>query len=92
MAANTVPGAVAGWEKAYQYSQNHMNGTVEWSELLQTSIHYAKDGFPVTPSQVYWTNLNLDDKDNEFRHLQRFTEFQKVFYKQMVFLIGPVTL
>ncbi|MEK5108870.1 gamma-glutamyltransferase [Cytobacillus sp. FSL K6-0129] len=79
LAANTVPGAVAGWEKAYQYSQNHMNGTVEWSELLQTSIHYAKDGFPVTPSQVYWTNLNLDDKDNEFRHLQRFTEFQKVF-------------
>ncbi|WP_428907966.1 gamma-glutamyltransferase [Niallia sp. Krafla_26] len=81
MAANTVPGAVAGWEKAFQYSQNQMGGTFSWDVLLRSAIHYAKDGFPVTPSQEYWTNANLDSADDEFRHLQRFSEFQKIFLK-----------
>ncbi|WP_338448577.1 gamma-glutamyltransferase [Niallia oryzisoli] len=81
LAANTVPGAVAGWEKAFQYSQTEMNGTYGWGQLLQTSIQYAKEGFPVTPSQEYWTNVNLDQQDDEFRHLQRFSEFQRIFLK-----------
>ncbi|WP_191090566.1 gamma-glutamyltransferase [Niallia endozanthoxylica] len=81
LSANTVPGAVAGWEKAFQYSQAQMKGTFGWDQLLQTSIQYAKDGFPVTPSQEYWTNVNQDPYDNEFRHLQRFSEFQRIFTK-----------
>lgn len=81
LAANTVPGAVAGWEQAYQFSQNQLHGTYSWEQLLQSAIHYAKDGFPVTPSQEYWTNVNLDEKDSQFRYLQRFPEFCKIFLK-----------
>lgn len=81
VSANTVPGAVAGWEKAFRYSQTELNGTCSWAQLLQTSIQYAKDGCPVTPSQEYWTNVNLDPQEDEFRHLQRFSEFQRIFTK-----------
>lgn len=81
LAANTVPGAVAGWEQAYQFSREQLKGTYSWEQLLQSAIHYAKEGFPVTPSQEYWTNVNLDDKDSQFRYLQRFPEFCKIFLK-----------
>lgn len=81
LAANTVPGAVAGWEKAYQYSVYNMKGKYGWKQLLESAIHYAKDGFPITPSQEYWTNVNLDHSDDQFRHLQRFMEFRKIFLK-----------
>lgn len=80
-AANTVPGVVAGWEKAYDYSVESMKGSYRWSQLLESAIHYAKEGFPVTPSQEYWTNANLDQNDDQFHHLQRFSEFRKVFLK-----------
>jgi gamma-glutamyltranspeptidase len=80
-AANTVPGVVAGWEKAYDYSVESMKGSCQWNQLLESAIHYAKEGFPVTPSQEYWTNANLDQNDDQFRHLQRFSEFRKVFLK-----------
>ncbi|MED4228384.1 gamma-glutamyltransferase [Neobacillus cucumis] len=81
LGANTVPGAVAGWEKAYRYSTERMMGCIHWEELLKSAIHYAKDGFPVTPSQEYWTDINLDDTNDQFRHLQRFSEFKKIFTK-----------
>jgi oxamate amidohydrolase len=81
LGANTVPGAVAGWEQAYEYSEASMKGSISWEELLKSAIHYAKEGFPVTPSQEYWTNINLDETNNQFRHLQRFSEFRKIFTK-----------
>ena len=82
IAANTVPGAVAGWGEAYQYSQKEMEGSLSWTNLLASAISYAKDGFPVTPSQEYWTKVNLNEEDTEFRALQRFDEFTKVFLKE----------
>ena len=82
LSANTVPGAIAGWENAYQLSQKEMQGTYPWEQLLQPAISYAKDGFPVTASQEYWTNVNLNEEDKEFRNLQRFDEFQKVYLKE----------
>ncbi|WP_209124859.1 gamma-glutamyltransferase [Alkalihalobacillus sp. BA299] len=81
LSANTVPGAVAGWEKAYEYAVNYMDSTFSWDKLLGSAIHYAKEGFPVTPSQEYWTNVNLDEKDQQFRYLQQFSEFEKVYLK-----------
>ncbi|MEH7120255.1 gamma-glutamyltransferase [Neobacillus vireti] len=81
LGANTVPGAVAGWEKAHDYSVDSMKGSISWEDLLQSAIHYAKEGFPVTPSQEYWTNVNLDETDDQLRHLQRFSEFKKIFTK-----------
>lgn len=81
MAANTVPGAAAGWEKTYDYSREKMKGSIAWGKLLESAIHYAKEGFPVTSSQEYWTNVNLDETDNQFRNLQRSSEFKKIFTK-----------
>ncbi|HWL13526.1 MAG TPA: gamma-glutamyltransferase, partial [Ureibacillus sp.] len=81
LAANTVPGAVAGWGEAYSYAQAEMDGTLPWASLLESAIGYAKEGFPVTPSQEHWTTVNLDEADTEFRALQRFEEFTRVFLK-----------
>lgn len=81
LAANTIPGAVAGWEKAFQYSVENMRGSFHWKELLHSAIGYAKDGYPVTPSQEYWTRVNLDETDNQLRHLQKYSEFKKIFTK-----------
>ena len=81
LAANTVPGAVAGWGEAYGYSQAEMEGSQTWASLLESAIGYAEEGFPVTPSQEHWTTVNLDETDTEFRALQRFDEFTRVFLK-----------
>ncbi|MFC0471141.1 gamma-glutamyltransferase [Halalkalibacter kiskunsagensis] len=82
LSANTVPGAVAGWDQAYQYSRKALSNTFSWKELLQSSIHYAKQGFGVTLSQEYWTKVNLNEKDRDFRNLQRFPEFARTFLKE----------
>lgn len=81
LAANTVPGAIAGWGQAFEYGKSEMDGTLSWGSLLESAITYAKEGFPVTPSQAYWTEVNLDEGDKEFRALGRFEEFKKVFLK-----------
>jgi len=81
LAANTVPGAVAGWGEAYNYAQQEMGGSLSWASLLESAIGYAEEGFPVTPSQEHWTTVNLDETDTEFRALQRFEEFTRVFLK-----------
>ncbi len=81
LAANTVPGAVAGWGEAYEYAKKEMDGTLSWADLLAQSIAYAKKGFPATASQAYWTDVNLDEEDREFRALQRFGEFARIFLK-----------
>ncbi|RPJ97138.1 gamma-glutamyltransferase [Rummeliibacillus sp. TYF005] len=79
LAANTVPGAIAGWQKAYDYSKEEIGGQLQFNLLLSEAIHYAKDGFPVTPSQSSWTKVNLDPGDQEFRALGRFDEFCRIF-------------
>jgi gamma-glutamyltranspeptidase/glutathione hydrolase len=81
LSANTVPGAVAGWNEAFLFSKENLKGTFAWKQLLQSAINYAKNGFAVTPSQEHWTNVNIDEEDNEFRNLQRFDEFRRVFLK-----------
>lgn len=81
LAANTVPGAVKGWSDAYAYSAEQMNGSLAWSTLLEDAIHYAKDGFPTTPSQQHWTEVNLEE-DEQFRALQRFEEFSRIYLQQ----------
>ncbi len=81
LAANTVPGAVAGWGEVYEYAKEELGGTLPWADLLAQSIAYAKDGFPATASQDYWTDVNLDETDQEFRALQRFEEFKRIFLK-----------
>jgi gamma-glutamyltranspeptidase/glutathione hydrolase len=81
LAANTVPGAVSGWDEAYRYAHTAMGGKLTWSQLFDSATSYARDGFAVTPSLYRWTNINLDTKDQEFRNLQRFPGFRQTFLK-----------
>ena len=80
LAANTVPGAVAGWNAAFNYSQQQMNGTSKWQDLLKSAIEYADDGFPVSVNQHQWLQRNLDSADREFG-LQQFEGFSSIFFK-----------
>ena len=52
LAANTVAGTISGWGKAYAYSKEKMKGKLPFSRLLESAIHYATHGYPVTQSQV----------------------------------------
>lgn len=81
LAANTVPGAVSGWWEAYQYANKTMGNNLPWSQLLETAIGYAENGFPVSPSQEMWTKINIDPTDSEFRNLQRFEGFKSTYLK-----------
>lgn len=81
LAANTVPGAVSGWDEAYKYSKDVMKTKMKWDELLADAIQYAEKGFAVTPSQQYWTEVNIDPNDQEFRNLQRFEGFATTYLK-----------
>lgn len=80
-AANTVPGVVSGWDEAYKMSQKEMGSKYKWADILKTPIDYAKNGFPVSTSLNFWTKVDIDPTDSEFRNLQRFPEFSKVFLK-----------
>ena len=81
LSTNTVPGAISGWEEAYQYAKKTMKNSATWDRLLEDSIMYAEKGFPVTPSQAYWAEVNLDPNDQDFRNLQRFQGFADTFLK-----------
>ena len=81
LAANTVPGAIAGWDAAYKYSQQQMNGTSNWRDLLKPAIEYAENGFPVSVNQHQWLEKNLNSTDREFGDLRRFEGFRSIFFK-----------
>ncbi|MFQ5937088.1 MAG: gamma-glutamyltransferase family protein [Acidiferrobacterales bacterium] len=50
LAANTVAGAVSGWQQALDVSQR-WGGKLPVARLLEDAEHYARDGVPVTTSQ-----------------------------------------
>ncbi len=54
LAANTVAGAISGWQEALRHSER-MGGKLPVSRLLQDAIWYAREGAPVTQSQVNFT-------------------------------------
>lgn len=79
-AANTVPGAVSGWEAAYRYSHDEMEGQLSWESLLEPAILLAGEGFPVSSSQAYWTKVNIGI--GMYRQLQQYEGFASLFLKQ----------
>ncbi|WP_025850182.1 gamma-glutamyltransferase [Paenibacillus ehimensis] len=81
LSANTVPGTVSGWWEAYNYADEEIGNSKSWRSLLKPAIKYAEEGFPVTPNQEYWTKVNLDTKDDELKHLQRFEGWAKTYLK-----------
>ncbi|MCX8581883.1 gamma-glutamyltransferase [Gilliamella sp. B3482] len=92
LVANTVPGVVSGWDEAYQYASKNMKNALPWNTLFTSAIDYAENGFSVSPSLNYWSTINIDPKDKEFRELQRFSEFKKVFLKDdgQAYQIGEI--
>jgi gamma-glutamyltranspeptidase len=51
LAANTVAGAISGWQAALEHSGSKLPLT----RLLENAIRYAREGAPVTQSQVDYT-------------------------------------
>ncbi len=60
LAANTVAGAISGWQEALAHS-SRQGGKLPVSRLLQDAIWYAKNGAPVTQSQVNFTTKFLPE-------------------------------
>ena len=57
----TSAGAVDTWRLAHDYSRRHWNGRTSLAALLEPAIAHAEDGFPCTPSQVFWTGFRQDE-------------------------------
>lgn len=70
LAANTVAGTLSGWGAAYAYSQAHWGGRMPFARLLESAIHYAREGFPVTHSQ----EANTRNKLGELAHQPGFAQ------------------
>ena len=81
LSVNTVPGVVSGWDEAYRYARSTMGHSLPWRDLLGDAIHYAKDGFVVTPSVAKWEAINVDTSDKVYRNLQQFDGFRQIFLK-----------
>lgn len=47
--------------KAYEISKKDLHGKKSWSSLLTPAIKLAKDGFPVSESEVFWLNFRLKE-------------------------------
>ena len=48
LAALTMAGAVSGWQAAFEYSRQQLNGRLPLSRLLEDAIEYARHGVAVT--------------------------------------------
>jgi gamma-glutamyltranspeptidase/glutathione hydrolase len=72
LAANTVAGTVSGWGAAYALSRSQWGGKLPLARLLESAIHYARHGFPVTHSQE-------DNTRNKLTELVAQPNFAKTF-------------
>jgi oxamate amidohydrolase len=52
LAANTVAGTVSGWGLAHALSRRVLGGRMPFSRLIADAIYYAREGVPLTLSQV----------------------------------------
>ncbi|MBX2882419.1 MAG: gamma-glutamyltransferase family protein [Granulosicoccus sp.] len=48
LAALTVGGAVSGWQAAFDYSSQKLQGKLPLSRLLEDAVYYAREGVAVT--------------------------------------------
>lgn len=79
-AANTVPGAVSGWDEAIRYAKQRLGSPCDWTTLLSAAIELARDGFPVSTSLSSWLVAHTDPTDDELGNLQRFKGFADTFF------------
>lgn len=72
LAANTVAGTLSGWGAAYACSQREWGGRLPFARLLESAIHYAREGFPVTHSQEANTRAKLGELQGQPGFAQAF--------------------
>lgn len=65
LAANTVAGTISGWGAAYEFSRQEWGGRLPFARLLESAIHYAREGFPVTHSQEENTRNKLAELQDQ---------------------------
>jgi gamma-glutamyltranspeptidase/glutathione hydrolase len=63
-------GAVDSWRQVHEYSRDRWSGKTSFASLLDPAIGYAEHGFPVTPSQLFWTSF----RKNELSDWHRFAD------------------
>jgi gamma-glutamyltranspeptidase/glutathione hydrolase len=73
----TVPGAVASWTEAHA-----AYGRLPLKRCLESSIGYARDGFPVTARLAHWRNMARSD-------LEKSPEAAAIFLKHGPMLNNP---
>lgn len=81
LAANTVPGVVSGWDEAWKYSRSALGSQLSFASLLDTARELAERGFPVSTSLAYWSGVDTDPTDQEFRDLQRYPGFAAAYLR-----------
>ena len=81
LAANTVPGAVSGWDAAWQYSRAALGSKQSFATLLETARDLAERGFPVSEALAFWSRVDTDPADQESRNLQQYPGFAATYLK-----------
>jgi gamma-glutamyltranspeptidase len=71
LAMNTVAGAVGSWDAALKVSKEH-GGVLPLTRLLRDACQYARDGVPVTSSQVASTVNKFDEVAHQPGFAERF--------------------
>nr|WP_236961035.1 gamma-glutamyltransferase family protein [Methylobacterium durans] len=62
--ALTAAAAVDTWDQAFEFSRRSWGGRQPWNGLFKRAIQYATDGFPLTPSQRFWSNFRAKEIGN----------------------------
>lgn len=50
--------------KAFDISRNELAGTRSWAELLKPAIGFARNGFPVSPSERFWMDFRQKEMND----------------------------
>jgi gamma-glutamyltranspeptidase/glutathione hydrolase len=61
LAANTMAGTLSGWDAAYDYARTALGGRLPLTRLLEDAITFARDGVPLTASQVRCVTAKRDE-------------------------------
>ncbi len=69
LAALTAPGAVSGWQHAFEMSKA-WGGRLPLSRLLADAVHYARQGMPV----CHTLSINVEGKRGELEKVPGFAE------------------
>ncbi|BEV44276.1 gamma-glutamyltransferase [Afipia carboxidovorans] len=70
--ALTAAAAVDTWDQAFDFSRKSWGGKQSWESLFKRPIEYARDGFPVTPSQKFWQTF-------QEKNLKDWPDIQRIF-------------